>query len=60
MHAAADPVAAGVANAKEVLDLARGRFDGACIIPPFDHYEIMPHLLESMDTVFLSPPSRKK
>ncbi len=45
MRTAADPVAAGVANAKAMLDLARERFSGACIMPPFDHYEIMPDIL---------------
>lgn len=45
MHAAVDPIAEGVANAREVLALARGRFAGACIMPPFDHYEIMPDIL---------------
>ena len=46
MRAAADPVAEGVANAREVLGLARHRFAGACIMPPFDHYEIMPDILQ--------------
>jgi len=45
MQAAADPVAEGIANARETLDLARSRFAGACIMPPFDHYEIMPDIL---------------
>ena len=46
MHSAVDPVAEGVANAREMLDLARSRFAGACIMPPFDHYEIMPDILK--------------
>jgi methylenetetrahydrofolate reductase (NADPH) len=41
MHRAADPVAAGAANAREMVDTARVRFAGACIMPPFDHYEVM-------------------
>jgi homocysteine S-methyltransferase len=46
MHAAADPIAEGILNAREILALARERFAGACIMPPFDHYEIMPAILE--------------
>jgi homocysteine S-methyltransferase len=45
MQAAADPVAEGGANAREVLDLARARFRGACLMPPFDHFEIIPSIL---------------
>jgi homocysteine S-methyltransferase len=41
MHQAADPTAEGSANAREVLTLARERFAGACIMPPFDHYEVL-------------------
>jgi methylenetetrahydrofolate reductase (NADPH) len=45
MHAAADPVAEGAANAREMLDAARACFAGACIMPPFDHYEILIDIL---------------
>ena len=45
MHEAANPLAEGVANAKKMVALARSRFAGACIMPPFDHYEIMPEIL---------------
>jgi homocysteine S-methyltransferase len=45
MHRAQDPVAEGIAIARENLTLARERFAGACIMPPFDHYEILPALL---------------
>ena len=45
MHRAPDPVAEGIANARELVTLARERFAGACIMPPFDHYEIMPPIL---------------
>ncbi|MDJ0883939.1 MAG: methylenetetrahydrofolate reductase [Desulfobacterales bacterium] len=41
MHMAADPVAQGNRNARHVLTLARERFAGACIMPPFDHYETL-------------------
>ena len=45
MHRAADPIAEGIANAREIVALAQERFAGACIMPPFDHYEIMPAIL---------------
>ena len=41
MHRAADAVAEGVLNAREMLALAREHFAGACIMPPFDHYEVL-------------------
>ena len=45
MHRAANPVAEGAANAREMVDTARSRFAGACIMPPFDHYEVMADIL---------------
>jgi methylenetetrahydrofolate reductase (NADPH) len=45
MHRARDPIAEGIAIARENLALARERFAGACIMPPFDHYEILPAIL---------------
>lgn len=45
MHDAADPVAEGAANAREMMAAARQRFAGACIMPPFDHYEVMESIL---------------
>jgi len=45
MHRAQDPIAEGIAIARDNLALARERFAGACIMPPFDHYEILPALL---------------
>jgi homocysteine S-methyltransferase len=41
MNRAIDTVAEGVANAREMLALARERFAGTCIMPPFDHYEML-------------------
>lgn len=41
MQQAADPTAEGVANARAMLHVARSRFAGACIMPPFDHYDTM-------------------
>ena len=45
MHQAEDPIAEGIVIARENLALARERFAGACIMPPFDHYEILPSIL---------------
>lgn len=39
MEAAADPVTEGLANARELFSLARAGFAGACLMPPFDHFE---------------------
>lgn len=36
-----DTIAEGIANARELLALSKDRFAGACIMPPFDHYEIL-------------------
>ncbi len=45
MSRADDAISAGVANAREMLAIARERFAGACIMPPFDHYETLSNLL---------------
>ena len=47
MHQATDSVREGNANARLTLKLARERFAGACIMPPFDHYEILFDILEN-------------
>jgi methylenetetrahydrofolate reductase (NADPH) len=41
MHKATDSVAEGVANARLVLSAGRQHFAGVCIMPPFDHYEVL-------------------
>ena len=41
MHTVTDPVAQGNADARHALALARKRFAGACIMPPFDRYEAL-------------------
>jgi homocysteine S-methyltransferase len=46
MQQAADPVAEGVANAAEMLKIARRQFAGACLMPPFDHFEVLADILE--------------
>jgi methylenetetrahydrofolate reductase (NADPH) len=30
-----------VANARQMLAAARQHFAGACLMPPFDHYEVL-------------------
>jgi methylenetetrahydrofolate reductase (NADPH) len=45
MGKASDPVAEGVAGAKEMLDVARQWFAGACIMPSFNHYEVVAEVL---------------
>jgi homocysteine S-methyltransferase len=41
MIQARNPVAEGAANAREMLAVARKHFAGACLMPPFDHYEVL-------------------
>jgi methylenetetrahydrofolate reductase (NADPH) len=41
MAGARDPVAEGAANARDMLAMARQHFAGACLMPPFDHYEVL-------------------
>ena len=45
LHRAENPAAEGTRNAIEVLTLARERFAGACIMPPFEHYEMLADML---------------
>ena len=45
MSRAVDPTAEGIANAREVLDLAREYFAGACLMPPFDRFEMLKSIL---------------
>ncbi len=45
MGRAADPVQEGLATAREMLEVARDLFAGACIMPPFDHYDLVQDVL---------------
>ena len=45
MHQATDSVAQGGANARLVLSAGREYFAGACLMPPFDHYEVLSDIL---------------
>ena len=46
MDRADDPLGEGAANARRMLALARECFAGVCIMPPFDHYEILFDILK--------------
>jgi homocysteine S-methyltransferase len=48
MNRALDPVAEGILNAQEMLALARERFAGACLMPPFEHYEMLFKVLSGL------------
>ena len=50
MSRAEDPVTEGVANAREVLGLARERFAGACLMPPFDRFEMLTDILGEVNS----------
>lgn len=41
MSRAKDPIAEAAANAREMLAVARQHFAGVCVMPPFDHYEVL-------------------
>jgi len=45
MNRAENPVAEGIANAREMLNLARERLAGACLMPPFDRFEMLTSIL---------------
>jgi homocysteine S-methyltransferase len=46
LEQAADPGAEGTAAAREMLEMARQHFAGACIMPAFGHYEILAEILD--------------
>jgi len=45
MKKSKNPINYGVSQAKEMLELAKTMFSGACIMPPFDRYEILKDIL---------------
>jgi methylenetetrahydrofolate reductase (NADPH) len=45
METAPDPVGQGIAQAKDLLDMAKDRFHGACVMPPFDRFDILPKII---------------
>jgi homocysteine S-methyltransferase len=46
MHKADNTIKTGNQNAREMLAAAREGFAGACIMPPFDHYEVLEDILQ--------------
>ncbi len=44
MERTKDPVKAGVEQAKQMLELGKSLFSGACIMPPFDRFDILPDI----------------
>jgi homocysteine S-methyltransferase len=45
METTLDPVTTGIDQARQMLDLAKSLFSGACIMPPFDRFEILKEIL---------------
>ncbi len=45
MKAAENPVKAGVDQSRQMLELGKSYFSGACIMPPFDRFDILPDIL---------------
>jgi methylenetetrahydrofolate reductase (NADPH) len=45
MRGATDPVVEGITGARRMMAIARRWFAGACIMPPFDHYEVLAGIL---------------
>lgn len=40
-----DPLAHGVIQSRQMLELAKDMFSGACVMPPFDRFDILPDIL---------------
>ena len=49
MQDAEDPVLEGIRMSRELLQHARKLFPGACLMPPFGHYEIVDEILKGCD-----------
>ncbi len=45
METSTNPLKTGIENTKQMLDLARDLFSGACIMPPFDRFDILDQIL---------------
>jgi methylenetetrahydrofolate reductase (NADPH) len=48
MHQTDDTIKKGCQNAREMLVIAREHFAGACIMPPFDHYEVLENIIKDL------------
>jgi len=47
MKNAEDPLKEGVVQARQMLELARKMYSGACIMPPFDRFDILADILRN-------------
>lgn len=45
METARDPIAAGIDQARQMLTLSKSLFSGACVMPPFDRFDILREIL---------------
>lgn len=45
MQTSNDPVQTGIIQSRHMLDLARKMFSGACVMPPFDRFDILEQIL---------------
>jgi len=49
MEKAVDPLKEGVLQARQMLELAKEMYAGACVMPPFDRFDILPDILMNGD-----------
>ena len=59
MRQADDPIAQGAADAQRMLILARQTFAGACVMPPFDHYEVLFDILAGEPSILAQEKAGK-
>lgn len=45
MEKSVDPIRTGTAQAKHMLEIAKTYFSGACVMPPFERFEILKDIL---------------
>lgn len=45
MDESTDPVQTGIIQSKQMLELAKNMFSGACVMPPFDRFDILEQIL---------------
>ncbi|MFH2092185.1 MAG: methylenetetrahydrofolate reductase [Pseudomonadota bacterium] len=46
MEASSDPVQTGIIQSGQMLELAKKLFSGACVMPPFDRFDILERILQ--------------
>lgn len=45
METSSDPVQTGIIQSRQMLELSRNLFSGACVMPPFDRFDILDQIL---------------